>query len=70
MNNKSYFTEILEEKIIELKGVKVKVSLVKTRSIHGRALIRTYSNFLRNDNSEEHRKETKILNELKGVKNE
>jgi len=61
MNNKSDFTEILEEEIVDLKGIKVKVSLVKTKTMQGRTLIRTYSNFLRNDNNQQ---ELKSLKEL------
>jgi len=52
MRNKSHFTKVLDEKIIELRGHQVKVSLVMTKTAKGRDLVRTYSNFLKNDAKE------------------
>jgi len=52
MRNKSDFTKIIEETIIKLRGRKIKVSLVLTKTKRNKDLLRTYSNFLKNDNPE------------------
>lgn len=69
MRGKSDFTKILEEKIVVLRGRKVKVSLVLTKTKQDRDLIRTYSNFLKNDNEMEKREERLKREEDERIKN-